>query len=138
MSEKLVLLDQIMNYAKGHYLKSRSSWEDLQRIFRACNAPDSPESVIDVLASLAYLAIVENDDAIMEYKEQILFLFRAYKSVLDEQYINPLDDEEDIMKKMRRAVLELLIQSLLVILARQHPEEKEYQKPSSKVLSVRN
>jgi len=136
---KYNILDQIFNYAKGHYIQGKSSFKDVQRIFEKCEQPNEAENVITELSHIVCLEILKSSDPLKEYEQQTKFLYNAIPNLLKEMYISELDDVDEILEKARAALIEVITQSLLVVLAKSLPDdEREYEKPNPKIMSVRD
>ena len=101
------LHSNIVLYSKGHYPQVHTRFEDVQIILGQTFPSEAitPEKTIQVLAALAYKAIIANKDPLREFINTVLFVYNARKSVADQ------------LSNLEECIEELLAQTLLARLA---------------------
>ena len=163
MADQHPAVEHIVLYAKGHYLHGLSTMEDLRKMFTALKQPADPESIVSVVAEVALTAIrraqashriteptgskkpdgkkaveeaKKSVTPLTEYLEQMLFMYRAVDSMLDQYGPTSDDFQEDVVAKTKVTILELVIQAMLVVIARWNVSEEEIGDPSKKILPL--
>jgi hypothetical protein len=131
---------QIILYAKGHYLRSNSAMKDLMTIVGYFDGTSTEENIIRDLAHIALTAIKSAADPVNplgEYTEQMLFFHRTGMDYFRKHGPSPLDFEGEWETRVTKAYQECVIESMLMIIARWKPDI-ELEKPNDTLLPLRS
>ena len=126
-----------INYAKGHYIRSYSTLNDLEKIAQI-DGLSGVDIIIKDLCLVTLTAIKKASDPLTPLIEftELMFFFQENMPELAKKYgPTPLDSDDDFQKKLKNLYLESILQSLLVIIMRWKVED-ELEEPSDKVLPL--
>ena len=130
------IVDQLMNYAKGHYENTPNVTKDLQKIFGACGLSTNTTYIVEELANLTHIYILGFEDPMEMYRRQMVFLFRTFKKNFDELALCEIDELEKIVDGVWNSIIKSALESMIVVLA-QVLDEEEIQPPMSRIMPVR-
>jgi len=163
MQDNHPAVDHIILYAKGHYVRSYSVTLDLVKMFENLEQPSDWKSIITVVCQVALTAIrkaepthrippprsekkpegmkalqdaVKSVSPLTEFTEMITSAFDCSDDMLLKHGPKETDFQEDVIEKTQKAIQEILLNSLLVPIARWNVSELDLVDPYDRILPV--
>jgi hypothetical protein len=135
----------VVQYAKGNYIWSRSVMLDLQTIAKRTGKANDPIQIMEHMAVLAYKAVLElaaekGQDFLSEFLREFVALFKFIFNNKPEiiKLFGPtaLDYEEEMKGKLEVMLNESILRGLLVTIAKVNVMDIELPEPHSGILPV--
>jgi hypothetical protein len=127
-------------YAKGHYLTGLTTLRDLEQISERIGVGKNWNDIRDLLAQITLTAIKEAEgstDPLVEYREQMKFIYSGVDEIITKYDISSLDGEIIFRTKIENMYKESIISSMLMVIAR-WKTKINLGEPDDKILPVRN